>query len=127
MPRTVVAIGGCEDGTRFCPASTQGRVTAAIPSEQTQTVLSSPAVASGVGEIGLAAVVYGSRAFHDGCTVLLPTMGWCRKDLRDANLSRRRKLCDTERLQFVGHAGPDKIIAPAAEADDAAVDTPGIG
>lgn len=127
MSRTVVAVCRGKDGTRLDPASTQRRVTTSIPGEETQAVLSSPTVASRVGEVGLAAVVHGSRTFHNWCAVLLPALGGCRENLCGADFARRGELCDTERLKTVGHAGPDEVVAPAAEADDAAVDAPGVG
>lgn len=86
-----------------------------------------PAVASRVGEVSLATVIQGSRAFHDGCAILLPALGGLRENLGGANLTRRSEWCNAKRLEVVRHAGPDKVVAPAAEANDAAIDTPGVG
>jgi hypothetical protein len=126
MPRAIVAIGGCEDRTRLCPARTQGRVTAAIPGQQAQAVLRSPAVASRVGQKGLIAVVHGSRTFHDWDTILLPALSRCRENLGGTDCARRRELCDAKRLEAIGHARPDEVAAPAVKANNTAVDTPNI-
>lgn len=76
--------------------------------------------------MGLAAVVHRSRTFHHRSAALLPALCRCGEDFRGTDLSRGCELCDTERLKIVGHAGPDEVVAPAVETDDAAVDTPNI-
>lgn len=126
VTRAVVAVGRGKNRAGLSPAGTQRWVTTSVPGQKTQAVLSSPAVASRVGKVSLAAVIHSSRAFHDGCTVLLPALSRSRKNLRSANLSRRGERCNTERLKAIGHAGPDEIIAPAAEADDGTIDTPSV-
>ena len=127
MSWAVVAVRRGKDGARLSPACTQRRVASSIPSEESQAVLSSPAIARRVGDVSLAAIVQGSRAFHDRCAVLLPALSGCREDLGCANLAGRGKWCDAERLQAVGHAGPYEVVAPGAETNDAAIDAPGVG
>lgn len=127
MSWTVVAVRGSKYGPRLRPAAAQRWIAASVPSEQTQAILRGPAVARRVRDVGLATVVHGGRAFHDGSTILLPALGGCGEDLGSTDLAGRSKRRDAEGLQAVGHAGPDKVVTPAAEAYDAAVDAPGVG
>lgn len=127
MSRAVVAIRRSKNGSRLRPAPTQRWVATSIPGEQTQAILRSPTVASRVGDIGLATIVHGCRAFHNGSTILLPALGGCGKDLRRADLAGRGERCDAEGLQAVRHARPDEVVAPATESYDAAINAPSVG
>jgi hypothetical protein len=127
VTRPVVAIRTCEHRSTLLPTRAQSWVSTSVPGEQTQTIIRRPAEARGVRNICLAAVVHGCRAFHDGAAVLFPRVGGCGKHFRGAEFAGGSHGRDAEGLERAGHARPDEIVAPCAEADDAAIDAPGGG
>jgi hypothetical protein len=128
MTRPIVTIRTGEYRSAFLPACSQSWISTSIPRQQSQTVIRRPAVARRVRKVGLAAVVQGRGAFHNGATVLFPGVGRGREDLCGADFAGSSHRRNAEGLEIVRHARPDEVVAPGGiETDDAAVDAPGGG
>lgn len=127
---SVASVAALENtAVGLLPGGGLGGISLAIPLQQSNAVVGSPAVVGRVGDVGLAAKVECVLALLHGNSGLLPGLIGLGDD---AEVSNRHvvgaELSDASRLVLdSSHAGVDKVVAPAVEAKDGTVNAPVVG